>query len=138
MKGIPNMTVVRVAKDKNFTCISNALIFDKSLSSDAKILMFQMLAVRAEKWNVNDEGLCTLLGKGLKAMKRALAELVQQGYLFKYQVKDQQTKQFGHNQYAFYESPMLNPHFGKSAQKEPIFLNLSRPNGNRQTEKRSY
>ena len=122
MKGIPNMTVVRVAKDKNYTCISNALIFDKSLSSDAKTLMFQMLAVRAEKWNVNDEGLCTLLGKGLKAMKRALAELVQQGYLFKYQVKDQQTKQFGHNQYAFYESPMLNPHFGKSAQKEPDFF----------------
>ena len=122
MKGIPNMTVVRVAKDKNFTCISNALIFDKSLSSDAKILMFQMLAVRADKWNVNDEGLCTLLGKGLKAMKRALAELVQQGYLFKYQVKDEQTKQFGHNQYAFYESPMLNPHFGKSAQKEPDFF----------------
>ena len=53
--GIPNMTVARVAKDKNFTCVSNALIFDKSLSSDAKILMFQMLAVRADKWNVNDE-----------------------------------------------------------------------------------
>ena len=122
MKGIPNMTVVRVAKDKNFTCISNALIFDKSLSSDAKILMFQMLAVRAEKWNVNDEGLCTLLGKGLKAMKRAVAELVHHGYLFKYQVKDEQTKQFGHNQYDFYESPMLNPHFGKSAQKEPDFF----------------
>ena len=122
MKGIPNMTVVRVAKDKNFTCISNALIFDKNLSSDAKILMFQMLAVKADKWNVNNEGLCTLLGKGLKAMKRALAELVQQGYLFKYQVKDEQTKQFGHNQYAFYESPMLNPHFGKSAPDEHNFF----------------
>ncbi|MEE5993835.1 MAG: hypothetical protein V3G42_11410 [Oscillospiraceae bacterium] len=118
----PNMTVARTVKDKNYTCISNALIFDKSLSSDAKMLMFQMLAVRAEKWNVNDEGLCTLLGKGLKAMKRAMAELVQHGYLFKYQVKNEQTKQFGHNQYDFYESPMLNPHFGKSAQNEPDFF----------------
>ena len=122
MKGMPNMTVVRVAKDKNFTCISNALIFDKNLSSDAKILMFQMLAVKADKWNVNDEGLCTLLGKGLKAMKRALAELIQHGYLFKYQVKDEQTKQFRHNRYDFYESPMLNPHFGKSVQNEPDFF----------------
>ena len=122
MKGTPNMTVVRVEKDKNFTCISNALIFDKSISVTAKILMLQMLAVKPDKWNVNDEGLCTLLGKGLKAVKSALAELVQHGYLFKYQVKDEETKQFGHNRYDFYESPMLNPHFGKSAQNKPDFF----------------
>ena len=113
MAGTPNMTVVRVPKDKNFTCVSTAVIFDKSLSLTARMLLLQILAVKAETWNVNIEGLCTLLGKGIKAVKKAVAELINQGYLFKYQVKDEQTKQFGHNQYDFYESPMLNPHFGK-------------------------
>ena len=124
MSNTPNMTVFRTEKDKNFTCVSTAIIFDKSISLTARMLMLQMLAVKADSWNVNTEGLCTLLGKGIKAVKNAVAELIQHGYLFKYQVKDEQTKQFGHNQYAFYESPMLNPHFGESAHDEPDFFDL--------------
>jgi hypothetical protein len=49
MKGMPNMTVVRVAKDKNFTCISNALIFDKNLSSDANTIPLNYYRQIAEK-----------------------------------------------------------------------------------------
>ena len=122
MTGIPNMTVIRTEKTSNFTCLSADIFFDENLSDTAMVLLAQMLTVRAETWNLNINGLCKLVKRGIKAVKKALAELERYGYLFKYQVKDEKTKQFGHNQYLFYESPSLNPHFGKSVQDEYHFF----------------
>ncbi|MBR0485220.1 MAG: hypothetical protein IJJ69_10640 [Oscillospiraceae bacterium] len=122
MTGVPNMTVIRTEKTSNFTCLSADIFFDENLSDTAMVLLAQMLTVRAETWNLNINGLCKLVKRGIKAVKKALAELERYGYLFKHQVKDEKTKQFGHNQYLFYESPSLNPHFGKSAQDEHHFF----------------
>ena len=125
----PNMTVTRTEKTSGFTCIDNRIIRDESLSATARFAMIHLLSVHEKKWNVNLEGLSHVLKVGIKAVKKALAELVNCGYLFKMQIKNEQTKQFGHNWYWIYESPELNPHFGKSeskpevpAQNEPDFF----------------
>ena len=130
MLGTSNMTISRVTKDKNFTCLNTALIFDCNLSDTARILLIQMISVREETWNLNIEGLCKLLKRGIQVTKKALAELVKYGYLFKYQMKDEQTRQFGKNRYLFYESLSLNPYFGNdlsapektAARKGPDFF----------------
>lgn len=118
----PNMTVTRTEKISGFTCIDNRIIKDESLSATARFTLIHLLSVYEKKWNINEQGLSKVLKIGIKAVKKALAELVNCGYLFKMQIKDEQTKQFGHNWYWIYESPELNPHFGKSAQNEPDFF----------------
>ena len=118
----PNMTVTRTEKISGFTCIDNRIIKDESLSATARFTLIHLLSVHEAKWNVNISGLSKVLKIGIKAVKKTLAELVNCGYLFKMQIKDEQTKQFGHNWYWIYESPELNPHFGKSAQNEPDFF----------------
>ncbi len=125
----PNMTVTRTEKTSGFTCIDNRIIRDESLSATARFAMIHLLSVHEQKWNINEQGLSKVLKIGIKAVKKVIAELVNCGYLFKMQIKDEQTKQFGHNWYWIYESPELNPHFGKSeskpeipAQNEPDFF----------------
>ena len=125
----PNMTVTRTEKISGFTCIDNQIIKDENLSATARFAMIHLLSVYEKKWNINEQGLCKVLKIGIKAVKKVIAELVNCGYLFKMQIKDEQTKQFGHNWYWIYESPELNPHFGKSeskpevpAQNEPDFF----------------
>ena len=125
----PNMTVARTEKTHGFTCIDNRIIRDESLSITARFTMIHLLSVHEKKWNVNLEGLTHVLNIGIKAVKKALAELVNAGYLFRMQIKDEHTKRFGQNWYWIYESPELNPHFRKPesepevpAQVEPDFF----------------
>ena len=116
----PNMTVTRTEKTSGFTCIDNRIIRDESLSATARFAMIHLLSVHEQKWNINEQGLRKVLKIGIKAVKKVIAELVNCGYLFKMQIKDEQTKQFGHNWYWIYESPELNPHFGKSESKPEV------------------
>ena len=118
----PNMTVTRTEKISGFTCIDNRIIRDENLSATARFAMIHLLSVHEQKWNINEQGLRKVLKIGIKAVKKVIAELVNCGYLFKMQIKDEQTKQFGHNWYWIYESPekwLFSVHVHEKFQEPP-------------------
>lgn len=74
------MAVIRVEKDKNFTCMSNYHLKDKRLSLKAKGLMSQMLSL-PDDWDYSVAGLVAINKEEQGAVNSALKELKDAGYL---------------------------------------------------------
>ena len=105
-----NAKIVRVPKDRNYTCINNIHIFDSSISELASRLLTAILTL-PEDWKFTISGMATRLSRGKKGIKKAIANLVQSGYAYVEQPRDKKTGFFQHNIYTFYETPEVNPHF---------------------------
>lgn len=74
------MSVFRVNKTKDFTVMSNHHLRDKSLSLKAKGLLSMMLAL-PDDWDYSVNGLVAICKEDVRAVKSALAELKERGYL---------------------------------------------------------
>lgn len=74
------MAVIRVEKDKNFTCMSNYHLRDKRLSLKAKGLMSEMLSL-PDDWDYSVAGLVAINKEEQGAVNSALKELKEAGYL---------------------------------------------------------
>ena len=72
--------VIRIRKEQNFTVISNDIFKDTQLSLKAKGLLATMLSLPAD-WNFSTLGLVKLSNDGETAVRSALKELEQNGYL---------------------------------------------------------
>lgn len=73
-------TIFRVEKNKNYTTISNYHLQDKNLSLKAKGLLTIVLSLPPD-WEISLDGLQTLSKDGIDAVRAALNELEQNGYL---------------------------------------------------------
>ncbi|MDE5757193.1 MAG: hypothetical protein K2H85_01135, partial [Allobaculum sp.] len=104
-----NATVIKIPKNGNYTCMNNRHFFDSSISELASRLLSIVLAL-PEDWNFTVSGIATMLAKGKKAVKNAIANLIQSGYAYVEQPRDEKTGYYQHNIYTFYESPEVNPH----------------------------
>lgn len=74
------MSVIRVNKTKNYTVMSNFHLKDKNLSLKAKGLLSVMLSL-PDDWDYSIAGLVTLCKENKTAVKNALNELKEAGYL---------------------------------------------------------
>ena len=74
------MSVYRRHKEKNYTCISNDLFNDKTLSMKAKGLLAQILSL-PENWKYSVNGLASLFSDGRDAVNGAINELIEHGYI---------------------------------------------------------
>lgn len=74
------MSVIRVNKTKNYTVMSNFHLKDKNLSLKAKGLLSVMLSL-PDDWDYSIAGLVTLCKENKTAVKNALNELKDAGYL---------------------------------------------------------
>lgn len=74
------MSVFRINKTGNYTVMSNYHFKDKSLSLKAKGLLSQMLSLPND-WDYTISGLCAINKENEAAIKSALRELQQFGYL---------------------------------------------------------
>lgn len=74
------MAVIRVEKNKNFTCMSNYHLRDKRLSLKAKGLMSEMLSL-PDDWDYSVAGLVAINKEEQGAVNSALKELKEAGYL---------------------------------------------------------
>lgn len=74
------MSVFRVNKTKDYTVMSNHHLRDKALSLKAKGLLSMMLSL-PEDWDYSVNGLVSICKEDVRAVKSALAELKEQGYL---------------------------------------------------------
>lgn len=97
------MAVVRVVKTSNYTVMSNYHLRDMNLSLRTKGLLSQMLSLPPE-WDYSVMGLTKINREGKDAIRAALYELENAGYLIRTQAHDGQGY-FGKNEYTIYETP---------------------------------
>ena len=74
------MSVFRVSKTKNYTVMANHHLNDKSLSLKSKGLLSVMLSL-PDDWDYTINGLCAICLENESAVKSALKELGEHGYL---------------------------------------------------------
>lgn len=74
------MAIIRVEKRSNYTVVDNTFIRDMNLSMKAKGLMLLMLSLPPE-WDYSVAGLAAICKEGMTAIRGALKELEEAGYL---------------------------------------------------------
>lgn len=74
------MAIIRVQKKSNYTVVDNTFIRDMGLSMKAKGLMLLMLSLPPE-WDYSVAGLAAICKEGMTAIRGALKELEDAGYL---------------------------------------------------------
>lgn len=74
------MSVIRVQKNRNYTVMSNVHLKDKRLSLKAKGLLSMILSF-PDDWNYSVNGLVSVCKENITAVKSAMNELKEYGYL---------------------------------------------------------
>lgn len=102
------MSVVRVVKNKNYTIMSNVHLKEKEMSLKAKGLLSVVLAL-PDTWNYSIQGLVSICKENETAIRSALNELKDFGYLEVIKKTSDKTEsgRFEY-EYIFYENPQ-NP-----------------------------
>lgn len=111
------MAVCRVEKTQNYTVMSNYHLTDPRLSLKAIGLLSKILSL-PEAWDYTVAGLAKICKEGRDAVRAALAELEEAGYILRRQTRDEMGN-FSHSEYIIYETPQdpqeEAPDDGKSA-----------------------
>lgn len=98
------MSIFRINKTQNYTVMSNYHLVDKSLSLKAKGLMSYMLS-RPDNWDFTELGLVACLKEKRSAIRSALKELEEYGYLVRRQERSNDGT-YGSSSYDLYEKPL--------------------------------
>ena len=98
------MAVFRIDKTKGYTVMSNYHLRDKRLSLKAKGLLSQMLSL-PEDWDYTLSGLSFINRESKDAIRSAINELEQCGYIERRQTTDERGK-FSGNEYVIHEQPV--------------------------------
>lgn len=119
------MAVFRVERTRDYTVMSNHHLKDKQLSLKAKGLLSQMLSL-PENWDYTLSGLSAINRESKDAIRSAINELEQAGYIKRKQTFDTRGK-FSSNEYVIYEQPPLsdstlseNPATGNTSTEKPL------------------
>ena len=134
------MAVFRVERTSDYTIMSNYHLRDKRLSLKAKGLLSQMLSL-PEDWDYTLAGLCYINRESKDAIRTAIHELEQAGYIHRRQTTDSGGK-FAGNVYTIYERPQGpppgepssekpssgNPTTGKPMPEKPTQRNIEKQN----------
>lgn len=116
------MPTFRVERTGNYTVMSNHHLRNEKLSLKAKGLLSQMLSL-PDKWNYTLSGLCAINPESKDAIRSALRELEEQGYVIRRQTTDASGK-FSRNEYIIYEVPVTK----QETEAEPLLEKPSSEN----------
>lgn len=97
------MTVFHVAKNTNYTVMSNHHLRNRELSLKAKGLLSQMLSL-PEKWDYTLQGLVYINREQIDAIRQAVHELERAGYIVRTRERDSRGRLRG-AEYTIYEEP---------------------------------
>lgn len=98
------MAVFRVEKSSDYTVMSNHHLRNHALSLKAKGLLSQMLSL-PEEWDYTLAGLAEINKESKDAIRSAVEELEQAGYIQRRQTQDK-TGKFSGNEYVIREMPV--------------------------------
>jgi len=105
---------IKVIKSENYTVISNIACRDKTLSLKALGLHTFMMQL-PDDWDYSIPGLATCHSDGKDSIRAAIKELIEHGYMYRQQGKDQNGKFAGYD-YLCFENPDENPYYKKTAE----------------------
>lgn len=140
VKGVDDeMAVFRVEKNRGYTVMSNHHLRNKDLSLKAKGLLSQMLSL-PEDWDFTLKGLSLINREQIDAIRAAVRELEQAGYIVRSRERDSQGRLRGAD-YIIYEQPqpvpdsptlenptLDNPTLEKPTQEKPTLENPTQLN----------
>ena len=142
------MAVFRVEKNRGYTVMSNHHLRNKDLSLKAKGLLSQMLSL-PEDWDFTLKGLSLINREQIDAIRAAVRELEQAGYIVRSRERDSQGRLRGAD-YIIYEQPqpvpdsptlenptLDNPTQEKPTQEKPTQLNKDRSRTNLSKKEKS-
>lgn len=126
------MAVCRVERTKNYTVMANYHLDDRRLSLKSKGLLSVMLRL-PEDWDYTIEGLSAICQEGKAAIRGAVEELEQAGYICRCQTHDADGH-FSGNEYVIYELPQeVNPPLSENRTTVPPLCDYP-TTGNRTTD----
>ena len=114
------MSVFRVEKNKGYTVMSNHHLRNHALSLKAKGLLSQMLSL-PEDWDYTLKGLAQINRESIDAIREAVRELEQAGYITLSRERDARGCLRG-TIYTIYEQPQTQPEPEKPAQAVPALV----------------
>ena len=117
------MSVFRVEKTKGYTVMSNHHLRNHALSLKAKGLLSQMLSL-PEDWDYTLKGLAQINRESIDAIREAVHELEQAGYITRSRERDARGCLRG-TIYTIYEQPQTQPEPEKPAQAVPALVQLT-------------
>ena len=128
VKGVDDeMAVFRVEKNRGYTVMSNHHLRNKDLSLKAKGLLSQMLSL-PEDWDFTLKGLSLINREQIDAIRAAVWELEQAGYIVRSRERDGQGRLRGAD-YLIYEQPQPvpdSPTLENPMLEKPMQLNKDR------------
>ena len=113
------MSVFRIEKNKNYTVMSNHHMRNKELSLKAKGLLSQMLSL-PDDWDYTLKGLARINKEKNDAIRTAVLELEEAGYITRKQGRDEFGKMAA-IEYTIYEQPQ--PRLENPITEQPILEN---------------
>ncbi|MEY8420479.1 DUF6017 domain-containing protein [Oscillospiraceae bacterium 44-5] len=118
------MPVFRVERNKGYTVMSNHHLRNKDLSLKAKGLLSQMLSL-PEDWDYTLKGLALINREKIDAIRQAIRELEQAGYIVRSRERDERGRLRGAD-YVIYEQPQTPPTLDLPTSENPTQLNKDR------------
>lgn len=111
------MSIIRVEKQRKYTCVSNVPLRDARLSLKARGLITYCLSL-PDNWSYSVSGLVKVIGsEGKSSIQSALRELEECGYLIRKRLHDADGK-FTGTEYILFEEP-------QHKEKQPLAENQS-------------
>ena len=115
------MAVFRVEKNSGYTVMSNHHLRNRNLSLKAKGLLSQMLSL-PEDWDYTLQGLARINRESIDAIRQAIRELEQAGYIQRSRERDEKGRLRGAD-YVIFELPQPVPASVSPTLENPMQLN---------------
>ena len=120
------MAVFRVEKNSGYTVMSNHHLRNRALSLKAKGLLSQMLSL-PEDWDYTLQGLARINRESVDAIRQAIRELEQTGYIQRSRERDEKGRLRGAD-YVIFELPQPVPASVSPTLENPTLENPTQEN----------
>ena len=120
------MAVFRVEKNSDYTVMSNHHLRNRALSLKAKGLLSQMLSL-PEDWDYTLQGLARINRESIDAIRQAIRELEQAGYIQRSRERDEKGRLRGAD-YVIFELPQPVPASVSPTLENPTLENPTQEN----------
>ena len=127
------MAVFRVEKNSGYTVMSNHHLRNRALSLKAKGLLSQMLSL-PEDWDYTLQGLARINRESIDAIRQAIRELEQAGYIQRSRERDEKGRLRGAD-YVIFELPQPVPASVSPTLENPTLENPTQENPTLENEK---
>ena len=115
------MAVFRVEKNHSYTVMANHHLRDERLSLKSKGLLSVILSL-ADDWRISIEGMTQFSADGKDAIRSAIRELTDTGYITRAQTHSEAGKFSGYD-YVVHETPTASPSSGFPTMEKPTTEN---------------